>query len=162
MKSTVNVKIKRVNMDDVHLVVEMFDKYRIFYKQASNIPVAEKFLKERLLQNESVIFLAYHDEDGSVHPIGFTQLFPKLSSVMVKKNWHIGDLYTEQEYRKLGIGNELLKTAIAFAEKEDADFVSLNTAKDNLTAQRVYDKFGFVKQEHLPHAFYYQFNLKEF
>lgn len=121
MENTVQMKIKRVDASTLHHVVELFDNYRIFYKQPSDIKTAESFLKERLSHNESVIFLAYHEEGEAIHPIGFTQLYPRISSVMVKKNWHIGDLYTEQEYRKLGIGNELLKTAIAFAEKEDAD-----------------------------------------
>lgn len=160
MERTIKIKIKRIGQDEIDLVVDLFNKYRIFYKQPSNLVLAEEFLKERISKNESVIFLAYREEDNAIIPVGFTQLFPKISSVSAKKNWHIGDLYTESLYRKNGIGRELLQTAVTFAEKENAILVSLNTAKDNFTAQKVYDKFGFVKQEYLPQAFYYQFDIK--
>ncbi|GAB3430858.1 hypothetical protein [Niabella aquatica] len=57
------------------LVYELFNKYRIFYKQPSDIEAAKKFIQERLNNNESVIFVVLTDEGI---PAGFTQLYPKV------------------------------------------------------------------------------------
>jgi ribosomal protein S18 acetylase RimI-like enzyme len=151
------VEIRKIDKTEYKIVVEMFNKYRIFYKQSSDFELAENYLKERLENNEAHIFIAYSKE--ATLPLGFTLLYPKFSSVSAKKNWHIGDLYVEQEHRKLGIGNKLLQTAIGFSKEENAVFISLNTALDNYTAQNLYESFGFEKRESTPGYLYYQYNL---
>lgn len=81
------------------------------------------------------------------------------SSVSAIKNWHIGDLYVKPNQRKRGTGRKLVQTAIDFATENKSKFVSLNTAKDNFTAQKVYEDFGFEKRDYLPEYVYYQFDL---
>jgi len=134
--------IKRINLSEAHLVIGLFDKYRVFYKKDSDITLAEKFIRTRLSNNESVIFVAL---DGNV-PIGFTQLYPKYSSVSAVKNWILNDLYVESNYRKQGIGEALIKTAMEFAKGDGATYVQLETAVDNYTAQSLYEGIGFQKQ----------------
>lgn len=152
------IAIRKINPSEYETVADMFNKYRMFYKQPSNIELAKAYLKERLAQNEAHVFIAIAKENSE--PVGFTLLYPKFSSVSTIKNWHIGDLYVEPEHRKKGIGDKLLNTAIDFAKNNDANFISLNTAKDNYTAQKLYESFGFIKQELLPQYFYYQYELK--
>jgi len=72
--------IKKLTSSEYPLVIDLFDKYRIFYKQPSDIALAEKFIKERLENNESVIFVAFADSDTQSEPAGFTQLYPLISS----------------------------------------------------------------------------------
>jgi ribosomal protein S18 acetylase RimI-like enzyme len=153
-----NIQIKKIDKAEYKLVVEMFNKYRIFYKQPSDLHLAENYLKERLENNQAYIFIAYSDDLNSL--IGFTLLYPKFSSVSAKQNWHIGDLYVEPEFRKQGVGNILIQKAIDFAKEHSAVFVSLNTATDNFIAQSVYDTFGFEKCEPNPGYLYYQYKLK--
>ena len=43
---------------DAALIAPLFDAYRVFYGQASNLALAEEFIAERLANNESVILLA--------------------------------------------------------------------------------------------------------
>lgn len=152
-----NIQVKKIYKTEYKLVVEMFNKYRIFYKQPSDLYLAENYLKERLENNQAHIFIACSEDFNLL--FGFTLLYPKFSSVSAKQNWHIGDLYVEPEFRKQGIGNMLLKHAINFATEQDAVFISLNTAIDNFTAQSVYDKFGFEKCEPTLGYFYYQYKI---
>jgi len=151
------IETRKIYNSEYKIVSEMFNKYRIFYKQPSDIVLAENYLKERLEQNEAHIFIAFLKSD--LTPIGFTLLYPKFSSVSAKKNWHLGDLYVEREFRKQGIGEKLLQTAINFSREKNARFVSLNTAFDNHTAQKLYENFGFLKKEPTPGYFYYQYDL---
>jgi len=137
------MEIKRIYPDDAGQVTGLFDQYRRFYEQPSDIALAEQFIRDRLSNNESVIFIAM---DNDI-PAGFTQLYPKYSSVRASKNWILNDLYVDVAYRKRGIGEALIKTAMDFAKSQGAAFVQLETAVDNYAAQRLYEAMGFVKQE---------------
>src|ERR1700744_6752503 len=141
------MEIRRITLDESQLVIGLFDKYRVFYKKPSDITLAEAFIKERLEKNESVIFVALDTENRQFVPVGFTQLYPKYSSVSATKNWILNDLYVDNNYRKQGIGEALIKTAMNFAKTEGATFVQLETAVDNYTAQSLYEAIGFKKQE---------------
>jgi ribosomal protein S18 acetylase RimI-like enzyme len=149
--------IKRIIPSENHIVTKLFDDYRVFYKFPSDIPLAERFIKERLEKNESVIFVALAD-DGT--PIGFTQLYPLISSGRAIKNWVLNDLYVAPDYRKQGIGEALIKTATEFATADGAAFLQLETATDNYNAQRLYENIGFDKQPPDTDFFTYRLPLK--
>lgn len=136
------------------LVYELFDKYRVFYKQPSDIETAKNFIQERLNNNESVIFVAL---SGNETPIGFTQLYPKYSSMRVSKNWVLNDLYVEKAFRKSGTGTALIQAAMDFAKQNGATFVELSTAIDNYTAQNLYEQIGFVRQK--PETDFYTYRI---
>jgi hypothetical protein len=59
-----SIGIRKINKDEYELVADMFNKYRIFYKQTSDIELAKEYLKERLTNNEAPIFVAY-DSTGA-------------------------------------------------------------------------------------------------
>jgi ribosomal protein S18 acetylase RimI-like enzyme len=60
------VLVRRATLADVPAVTPLFDAYRQFYLQASDPSTCERFLVERLRNNESVVFVATlaetHDE----------------------------------------------------------------------------------------------------
>jgi ribosomal protein S18 acetylase RimI-like enzyme len=145
------MEVKQINRADYLLVTKLFDQYRMFYKQTSDIALAETYIKNRLENNESVIFVALVGDK----PVGFTQLYPLLSSVRATKNWLINDLFVDPDHRKQGIGEALLKAAANFAKSHGATFVQLETASDNYTAQSLYEAVGFVKQD-AKTSFYYR------
>ena len=149
--------IKRITTSEYLKVTRLFDAYRVFYKHPSDIALAERFIKERLENNESVIFAAFADDDT---PVGFTQLYPLISSGRAIKNWVLNDLYVVPEYRKQGIGEALIKTASEFATTDGAAFLQLETAVDNYNAQRLYKNIGFNKQEPDHAYFVYRLPLK--
>lgn len=148
--------IQRITTGQVALVAGLFNQYRIFYKQASDIALAERFLTERQANNESVIFVAIINGQ----PAGFTQLYPTYSSMRVSKNWILNDLYVEPSQRKQGIGTALIKTAMAFAGNDGASYLALSTAVNNHTAQALYESIGFIRQERDAAFFDYRIALK--
>lgn len=152
-----NIGIKRIGLTEGHLVAGLFNQYRIFYNQFSDIGMAKAFIDERLQQNESIIFVAIDTDNQKA--IGFTQLYPKYSSVRLSKNWILNDLYVDADYRKQGIGEKLIKTAMEFAKTTGATFVQLETAVDNYTAQHLYESIGFVKQANDEDFFLYKIVL---
>jgi len=75
------IEVRQANAADIALLVPLFDAYRLFYRQESDLEGARRFLMERLNHNQSVIFLAFHDDAA----IGFTQLYPSFSSAAMAR-----------------------------------------------------------------------------
>jgi ribosomal protein S18 acetylase RimI-like enzyme len=142
------MSIQKATLNELNFLTELFDSYRVFYKQESDLEGARAFLKERLINEDSVVFIAYDESN----PVGFVQLYPTFSSVSMKKSWILNDLYVNASARKKGFGEKLIKKAIEFAEETGAKGVSLETGHDNVTAQRLYEKIGFKKESN---NFYY-------
>lgn len=151
------MEIRRINQSEAELVVALFNKYRVFYNQQSDIDIARKFIHARLTNNESVIFVATDNIADKIIPAGFTQLYPTYSSVRVVKNWILNDLYVDSPYRKQGVGEQLIRAAMKFAKENDAKYVQLETALDNYTAQSLYEQIGFIKQP--PDMDYYTYRI---
>lgn len=139
--------IRRVHTIEACLeLINLFDSYRVFYKQQSDPGLAEQFLAARLQNKESVIFVASISEGDGEKAVGFTQLYPKYSSARATKNWILNDLYVESGYRGRGIAQQLINVAMDFAQQQGAHFVQLETGVDNHRAQKLYEFVGFVQQ----------------
>lgn len=142
------MRIQKATVNELDSLTELFDLYRLFYGQESNLEDARAFLKERLVSEESVVFIAYDTNN----PIGFVQLYPSFSSVSMKRSWVLNDLYVKEDARKKGFAEMLIKKAIEFAEETGAKGVLLETAKENVSAQSLYEKVGFIREST---CFYY-------
>jgi GNAT superfamily N-acetyltransferase len=133
--------IRRAKKKDIDKLSVLLDKYRIFYKQESDFGKARSFLKKRMKRKESVIFVAEERKEL----IGFTQLFPLFSSVSLQRTWLLNDLYVDEKARGKGTATQLLNAAKEFGIETGSKWLLLQTASDNLTAQKVYEKNGWVR-----------------
>jgi GNAT superfamily N-acetyltransferase len=136
------MNIRIAKKKDIEQLSVLFDKYRIFYKQQPDMKSSKAFLKKRMKRKESVIFVA--EERNEL--IGFTQLFPIFSSVSLKRTWLLNDLYVNEKARGKGAAGKLLNAAKAFGVETNSKWLLLQTAADNFTAQKVYEKNGWVKE----------------
>jgi GNAT superfamily N-acetyltransferase len=143
------LKIVQASLQNVEELVPLFDQYRLFYKQESDLQGAKVFLTNRLNNNESVVFLAYFKDI----PVGFTQLYPMFSSVSMQQSFVLNDLFVAAPYRKLQIGEALLNKAKAFCIAKKAKGLSLETGIDN-PAQKLYERLDWVKDIDCFHYFW--------
>lgn len=147
--------VKRIGSTESHLVVPLFDRYRVFYRQPSNPELARCFIEARLDNNESTIFVAMDGETA----VGFVQLYPLFSSVKAARNWILNDLFVEPAFRKRKIGRVLIQTALCFAREQGGKFVELETGVDNVVAQGLYERMGFARQTTGADCFIYRIEL---
>jgi ribosomal protein S18 acetylase RimI-like enzyme len=131
--------VRRATIDDVDAIAPLFDLYRSFYEQPSDLALARRFIGERLQQNESVIFLA--KVGGKA--VGFTQLFPSFSSVGATHVWILNDLYVDAASRRQGVAQALLQAATEFARADGARRLELETDHTNESAQALYRRLGW-------------------
>lgn len=136
------MKILKAYKSDIENVSTLFDLYRQFYGQPSDIAKARSFMNERFDNLDSVIFLALSD---SSEPLGFVQLYPSFSSVAMKRMWYLNDLFVDESARNQGVAKALLHHVREFAKSTKALTVKLATATDNSNAKSLYESEGYVK-----------------
>jgi GNAT superfamily N-acetyltransferase len=136
------LQVLKASLEDVPLIAPLFDAYRVFYSQPSNLKLAETFLCDRLNAGESVIFFCRQSSSNSV--TGFTQLYPSFSSVTAGRIWILNDLFVCPTARRLGVARMLVQAAHNYAYETRAARVVLSTAHRNKAAQALYESLGYV------------------
>ncbi|WP_097073213.1 GNAT family N-acetyltransferase [Ureibacillus xyleni] len=147
------MEIYQATMEDLEGVAKLFNLYRMFYEQTSDIEGASAYIKKRFENKESVIFVV---KDGLEY-VGFTQLYPTFSSISMKRAWILNDLYVDAAARNQGIGEMLLQKVKEHGIQTGAKSISLSTAPDNYSAQKLYEKNGYVRDSQ-----FYQYELSLF
>ena len=130
--------IIKATIDHIEELATLFDGYRIFYKQQSNLEAAKVFLKDRIANQDSKIYIAYIEDKA----VGFTQLYPLFSSVSMERMELLNDLFIHPDYRNKGIGEALISKAKTYCKETNSKGLAIQTAKDN-PAQRLYQRLGF-------------------
>ncbi|MES3002406.1 MAG: GNAT family N-acetyltransferase [Pseudomonadota bacterium] len=149
------VVVEQATLAELDLAVPLYDAYRQFQGVASDPKAARRFLAQRLRLGESVVLLARTAGGGAV---GFAQLFHIYSSISLASVYILNDLYVDASARRAGIAALLLDEAERFARRTGAVRLSLNTAVDNLPAQKLYEARGWSRTDR--HYIAYHRNLE--
>ena len=123
---------------------ELFSGYLDFYRVPRPRAEVEAFLAARLERGDSVLFIA-RNESGKA--LGFVQLYPFFASLHMAPAFLLSDLYVHPDGRRQGLAEQLMNAARAHAEATGACGLQLETAKDNLAGQALYEKLGYVRDE---------------
>jgi GNAT superfamily N-acetyltransferase len=143
------MQLLTASQEHLPLLVPLFDRYRVFYKQNSDPHGCRRFLKARMEKGESVIQLAIIGGKGA----GFTQLYHTFSSVSMEKSLILNDLYVAPSYRNRGIGEALLRKAQDYCVAYNYKGLALETGVDN-PAQKLYERLGWKQDSHCFHYFW--------
>jgi ribosomal protein S18 acetylase RimI-like enzyme len=147
------MEIRRANIEDIDLIAPLFDLYRQFYGQETDLNLAKNFIFERLKNNQSIIFLVFVKEI----PVGFVQLYRSFSSVSAQPTLILNDLFVAEEARKSGLGRKLMNETKNYATEFGAKRLTLSTAITNLPAQKLYEDLGYELDQKYRH---YSLELK--
>jgi len=139
-----SLTVREANATDIPAVAEMFDLYRQFYEQPPNLPLAQRFISDRLTGRESVILVAASPASGL---LGFCQLYPTFCSVEAQSIYVLYDLFVLPAARKVGVGRMLLIAAESKAISEGKARMDLTTARTNKLAQALYESHGWVRDD---------------
>jgi GNAT superfamily N-acetyltransferase len=137
------MQILQAGVEHIPQLAPLFDAYRQFYRQPSDLAGAADFLRQRMERGESVVFLAVLD--GAA--VGFTQLYPCFSSTSMKRLWILNDLFVAPQARRSGVAKALMEHARQLALETSAEGLALETAVDNHSAQKLYEQLGWVRDE---------------
>lgn len=146
------IKITSNNLKFLDSAAFLFNEYRKFYNQESDIEKAKAFLTDRIKNDESKIFLSL---DESNNATGFMQIYPGFSSVGIRKIYILNDLFVDEKYRNKGIGKFLINSAKNFAKENGVTKITLTTAKTNEAAQHLYESENYIRDSD-----YFVYNLE--
>lgn len=145
-----SVAVRQAGLADVARAAPLFDAYRRFYGQPSDLARARDWLEQRLQRQEATLLLA--ERDGRA--LGFTLLYPGWSSVSTGRVLILNDLYVDASARRAGVAAALLRAAAQAGRDQGARRLVLETAQDNLAAQALYRSEGWTADAtqwfHLP------------
>ena len=102
-------------------------------KQCFSTPWSETALSEELSNKFARFFVALLN--GEI--VGYIGAHNILGEV------YITNVAVFPEYRKNGFGEALIKRLIEMVKKENADFITLEVRKSNISAIKLYEKCGF-------------------
>jgi len=136
--------VRQATIFDLDRLAPLFDAYRQFYRRAGDPEGSRRFLRERFQHSQSIIFLA---ETSGGAAAGFTQLYPSFSSLSAARIFILNDLFVLPEARRKKVGSLLLAAAARFAQEAGAVRLTLSTEIDNRTAQALYEREGWKRQE---------------
>ncbi len=131
--------IRKAILEDLDETAELFNLYRIFYRQESNLEKGKEFLKERFLHCESEIFLAIIDNKA----VGFVQLYKLFHYTTLQRQWLLSDLFIHPDFRGKGLSVKLINRCKAWCDETGACGLMLETEKTNAIGNRLYPKCGF-------------------
>ena len=138
-----SIVITRATKEHYKDVGALFDLYRQFYKYKSNLKDSTKYIKDRINQNESFIFICFYKKE----PAGFVQLYETFDSLNINKKLILYDLYVDKKYRKNGIGRKLMDKAKKLAKFKKIQNIELSTAKNNKKAQSLYESLDYKRDK---------------
>lgn len=140
-----NLEIILAEVEHLDAVAGLLDQYRMFRGQASNLPAVRHFLFERMLNHESVIFLAQDKNSGQA--FGFLQLFPTFSSLALDAVWILSELFVIPDARGQGIARQLTLEAIDLVRKRQDRGLLLEIPPDNREARDLFESLDFAPDE---------------
>lgn len=146
------MEIKIGTINDLENIVAIIKQYRHFYGvEEQNIEDIKRFEEDRIKNNQSKIFLAMKGDVA----IGFIQLYPSYSTVSLKPQWILNDLYVAEGERHKGVAKSLMNAVMEHFKTSAKGFI-LVTDKTNSTAKSFYESCGWETGEYDFYTYFYK------
>jgi GNAT superfamily N-acetyltransferase len=137
-------EIRRADAGDLEALLPLVRGYREFYGQVGNEDGERRTIRAHLRDGTSAIYVATEGD----RLVGFAQMFSYVSTVWLRPTWILEDLFVERAARGGGVAAALLGRAVEHVRESGGAGLFLETAIDNETAQRVYERCGWVREGH--------------
>lgn len=135
------IRIELGEVQDLDALAILFDQYRTACGQSPDWPAARHFLFERIINHESVIYLAEDTQKKQV--VGFLQLYMTFSSLAMQPVWRLSDLYVHPDARRQGLARALVHKAINLVRERGDKGLILELGPDHQAAQALFKGLGF-------------------
>ena len=101
-----------------------------------------------IIENPAIGHIIVAREHGKL--VGMVNLLYTISTALGGKVCILEDMIVSPEARCMGVGSEIIKYAISYAQQAGCMRITLLTDNSNIAAQRFYGRFGFEVSAMLP------------
>ena len=140
------MKIIRVNKEDRQLI------HRFLVNAGIDTLRSFTYFDSRSLDilDNHVVTLVLEDDDKSI--IGYGHLDKEDETVWL-------GIALSQGHKGKGLGKVIMDALISSASEESVDEIKLSVYKDNVPAQKLYEKFGFKLSDQTKKSYFYTLKI---
>jgi GNAT superfamily N-acetyltransferase len=141
------IEITRVGENDLADLLPLMRGYSDFY-EVDPSDDALLALSRALIANpdyDGLQLIARDTDTGEA--LGFATLYWSWSTSRAARIGVMNDLFTARGARKRGVGEALIRASLAAVRERGAASLEWQTARDNHTAQALYDRVGGIREE---------------
>jgi GNAT superfamily N-acetyltransferase len=142
-----DVRIARVGADDLADLLPLMRGYCDFY-EVDPPDKALLALSRALIADpahEGVQLIARDGHSGE--PLGFATIYWSWSTSRAARIGVMNDLFTSAAARRRGVGEALIRACLDETRRRGAVMLGWQTARDNHTAQALYERVGGIREE---------------
>jgi GNAT superfamily N-acetyltransferase len=143
----VSVHITRVGEEDLPDLLPLMRGYSDFYDVEPSDD-ALLALSRALIANaelEGLQLIARDSDSGEA--LGFATVYWLWSTSRAARIGLMNDLFTAEAARRRGVGEALIRTCLEAVRERGAAVLQWQTARDNHTAQALYEHVGGIREE---------------
>ncbi len=137
------LSITMASRADVPDLARLFDAYRCFYEQPTDLAGAEAYVAGEVEGGRTQFFIARLSDGAAA---GFLHLIPGSNTLAMRPMWFVEDLFVDPAARRKGVAKALMQQAERFARETGAERLTLATANDNYAAQALYKELGYARE----------------
>ena len=141
-----SITITTVGESDLDDLLPLMRGYSDFY-EVDPSDEALLAMSRALIENpdlDGVQFIA-RDEDGTA--LGFATIYWMWSTSRAARIGVMNDLFTAAAARRRGVGEALIQRCLEAVRERGAELLQWQTARDNHTAQALYERVGGIREE---------------
>jgi len=131
--------IREVRLDDKEKWEILYKEYANFYKVEMNEKILKTVWEWLHSDNHEVSGLVY-EQNNNIIGIAHYRKMP--SPLRGKYIGFVDDLFVDPKYRKMGVGEKIIKEIKEISKRNDWNLVRWITRDDNTTAKSLYDKLS--------------------
>lgn len=105
------MKIFKAEQWNINVLLPLFEAYRLANGMSNNPERTLTFLTNRIRFNESIFFIAVNENS---QPVGFIQLYPRLSSLRLQRYWQLTDIFVREDVCQPNVYRALISKAKEF------------------------------------------------
>ncbi|MBK8943921.1 MAG: GNAT family N-acetyltransferase [Ignavibacteriae bacterium] len=135
-----NLKIKFAEERDIPIILDFIKRLAEYEKLSHQVIATEKELKKTLFDEKSnaEVILGYFNET----PVAFALFFHNYSTFLAKKGIYLEDLFVLEEYRRNGLGKQMLQFLAKLAVERNCGRFEWSVLDWNIPAIEFYKKIG--------------------
>jgi GNAT superfamily N-acetyltransferase len=128
---------------DLDEALALFAGYQTFYTGRAQPEAKNRAFLSRFVNGDAGRLLLARGDDGTA--LGLANLYWTFSSTVAEERVLLNDLFVAAHARGRGVGLALITAAARVAKERGSPTLTWQTALDNRTAQRLYERTGAAR-----------------